>query len=161
MVANHMAQHVFTGLVKSLNHTRCLWVPRCIKTRATPQLRKHFTSQSAGKICALVTYHDFWYPYVGKKSIKASHAALAVNDFNMYTEDQRVQLSTTHRQYLWPWNDGGSNEPMQSMFMTWKVTSVRLIGVIGTRSVVIGLDRNWHSQHGCTWVRTLLRKPGQ
>ena len=67
MVANHMAQHVFAGLVESLNHTRCRWVSRCIKTRATLQSRKHFPGQTTSEVCALVADHNFRDPHVSKE----------------------------------------------------------------------------------------------
>ena len=106
---------------------------------ATPQPPKHFVGELAGEICPTIAHDDLWYPYMTKQ-LYQSHTAFAVNDFNIYTEGQRVQLSTTHRQYLWPCDDGGSMGPIQSIFMTWNGTSALVTGVIGTRTVVTGCD---------------------
>jgi len=161
MLLNHMAEHVFTGLVKALNHAWGFRVTRCVETWATPHLLSISWVSWLVKLVPQSLTIAFGTPTCVNNSTNASHTALAVNDFNMYTEGQRVQLSTTHKQYLWPCADGGSNGPIQSIFMTWNGTSARVIGVIGTRSVVTGRDLSWQLQHDCTWDNTDLRSPGQ
>src|ERR1043165_8559325 len=68
-------------------------------------------------------------------SIKASHTAFAVNDFNKNTVGHLVQESTTHKQYLWPAADAGSIGPTQSIVILLNATSFLAIGVIGTLSI--------------------------
>jgi len=95
---HHMTQHVFTCLVKSLNHTWRCWLSGGIKPRTPPQSREHFTSQLIGKIGTMVTDIHLGSLTFTNKSISASHTALAVSDFSMYTAGHRVQFSTTHRE---------------------------------------------------------------
>src|SRR5688572_7340740 len=74
-------------------------------------------------------------PTFMNNSIKASHTAFAVNDFNRNTVGHLVHESTIHRQYLCPAADTGSIGPMQSIVILLNAVSSLGIGVIGTLSI--------------------------
>jgi len=81
------------------------------------------------------------------KSSSASHTALAVRLFSRYTDGQRVQLSTMHKQYLWPWADNGSKVPIQCHVsgLKWNL----ILGYGSNRHSVSGYEPStgmtWHT----------------
>ena len=98
---------------------------------------------------------------ITNKSSSASHTVLAVRFFIKYTDGQRVQLSTMHKQYLWPWVDGGSKCPILSMFKVWNGIWFLIMWVIGTLFVVNLSALNWQSWHDMTYFLTDLSRSGQ